>query len=449
MSVGGLLNVKSDNLNNTEIMVSVSMLVYNHERWVAQAIESVLMQKTNFRYELIIAEDCSTDKSREIIEKYANAYPDIIRAYYNPVNLGMDLNDQQNDARVRGKYYAILEGDDYWTDPNKLQIQVDFLENNPEYSGCYHSVKVVDENGDPFDAECRGGVFHTDSDIDRDNWPECPMPGQAGTLVMRNLLPKLSPELLDAYRSPKCNGDVPVPILMLRYGKIRRIGRDMSCYRRTYTGDSYHARMQGKDLRFIDYFQYMDRDRLASIFWDQPYLPHYDCMLLLQGILNDKEAGMAEGENKLIRMAVYDIGQFIAFLAVFDYRRIAIGEEPRLYRRKEFVADKSIGECVLFGTGDYGERIYKLLTDGGVKITEVWDNNIRKKVFHGMNVVKPHVNIKNRLIILATKDYVEKMGEQLEELGYKQGTDYLTLKQLRQRCYLATLRSKIFRGDGR
>lgn len=432
-------------LHNTEVMVSISMLVYNHERWVAKAIESVLMQKTNFRYELIIAEDCSTDRSREIIEKYAKKYPDVIRAFYNPINLGMDLNEKNNNARVRGKYYAYLDGDDYWTDPDKLQIQVDFLENNPEYSGCYHNVRVIDEDENDIIIDTRGFVFDEDSDVDQENWPACPLPGQAGSLVMRNLFSKLPPELLEEYYSFKCNGDVNLPVLMLRYGRIRRMSRTMSCYRRIYTGDSYHARMKGKDLRFIDYFQYLERDKLAGLFWQKDYFPHYECLLLLQGILNDMEMGQPGGQEKLMRMAAYDIGQFLAIMAVFDYRRIAIGEEPRLYRKNEFIIDTGINECILFGTGDYGERIYKILTDGGVRITEVWDNNIRKKNFHGMAVVKPHANIKNTFIVLATKDYVETMGRQLDEMGYKPGRDYLTLNHLKQRRYWETVKHRIFR----
>ncbi len=444
MSLGGLCNVTGDNSSNTEIMVSVSMLVYNHERWVAKAIESVLMQKTTFRYELIIAEDSSTDNSKNIIEKYARAYPNIIRAYYNPVNLGMDLNEQKNDARVRGKYYAILEGDDYWTDPYKLQMQVDFLENNPEYSGCYHCVDVVDENEEPISIDTKGFVFHEDSDVNQENWPRCPMPGQAGTLVMHHLLPRLSPEMLKVYYSAKCNGDVPLPILMLCYGKIRRIGRVMSCYRRTYTGDSYHARMKGKDLRFYDYFQYLERDRLAEKLWNKTYFPHYECIELLECILNDMETGKPGGMEKLMRIAVYDIGMFLAILAIFDMRRLDKGEEARLYTKHELIMDDEIGECILFGTGDYGERIYKLIVEGEVKITEVWDNSSQKKYFHGIEIIKPHMKAQSHKIIVASKDYEKNMCSQLEEMGYKTGKDYITLKQLKKICYLKTVKKKIF-----
>lgn len=439
----GMIN----DLHSDEIMVSISMLVYNHERWVAKAIESVLMQRTNFRYELIIAEDCSTDRSKEIIQEYAGLYPSIIRAYYNPINLGMDLNEEENEKRVRGKYYAILEGDDYWTDPDKLQIQVDFLENNPEYSGCYHSVKVVDENDEPLSTDVGSAVFDEDSDIDRNNWPECPLPGQTGTVVMRNLLPDLSPDLVREYYNPLCNGDVHLPILMLRYGKIRRMGREMSCYRRTYTGDSWHARVKGKDLRARDYIQYLERDKLAELLWNMPYFPHYESLILLECILNDMETGKVGGQEKLMKMAVYDIGLFIAFMFVYDTRRIEKGLEPRMYKKNEFIYDVGFSECILFGTGDYGERIYNLLIRSGVNIIEVWDNNADDKKFHNIKVVKPHYHVKGIFIIIATKDYIDEMSQQLDEMGYEYKKDYLVLNDLRKRRYIETLKYRCFREE--
>ncbi|MHA1386624.1 MAG: glycosyltransferase, partial [Candidatus Helarchaeota archaeon] len=119
-------------------LVHIFMITYNHEPYIAQAIESVLMQKTNFKYKLLIGEDCSTDGTREIVKTYAEKYPDKIKAFLNETNLGPRNNAFQIYNACTAKYIALLEGDDYWTDHYKLQKQVDFLETNPEY-GLVHS----------------------------------------------------------------------------------------------------------------------------------------------------------------------------------------------------------------------------------------------------------------------------------------------------------------------
>jgi glycosyltransferase involved in cell wall biosynthesis len=119
-------------------LVSVSMLTYNHEKYIAQAIESVLKQKTDFPIELIIGEDCSTDGTRAIVDAYAGKHPGIIRVLTGQANVGALANAIRVTNACRGKYLATLEGDDFWNDELKLQKQVDFLEHNPEY-GLVHS----------------------------------------------------------------------------------------------------------------------------------------------------------------------------------------------------------------------------------------------------------------------------------------------------------------------
>lgn len=115
-------------------LVSVWMVTYNHEKFIAQALESVLMQKTNFNYEIVIGEDCSTDNTKCILKEFQNKFPTIINAIYQEKNVGAFRNAYEFVLpKCRGKYVACLEGDDYWTDPNKLQKQVDFLEANPQY----------------------------------------------------------------------------------------------------------------------------------------------------------------------------------------------------------------------------------------------------------------------------------------------------------------------------
>jgi len=126
-------------------LVSIAMLSYNHEKFIAQSLESVLMQLTNFSFEIIIGEDCSTDSTRLIIQKYENIFPAIIKPIYHKSNVGFMKNwIEYVLPACSGEYIALLESDDYWLDPNKLQKQVDFLTSNMGFSICGHWTKNVD-----------------------------------------------------------------------------------------------------------------------------------------------------------------------------------------------------------------------------------------------------------------------------------------------------------------
>ena len=128
-----------------EVLVSICCLTYNHEDYLRDTLEGFLMQKVNFPIEILINDDASTDSTAEIVREYAAKYPELIRPFYQPVNLysqGKDLCLEVLYPQARGKYIALCEGDDYWTDPMKLQRQVDFLEAHPEYSACVHNTML-------------------------------------------------------------------------------------------------------------------------------------------------------------------------------------------------------------------------------------------------------------------------------------------------------------------
>ncbi len=119
-------------------LLSIVTITYNHEPYIAKTIEGVLMQQVNFPIEYIIAEDCSTDDTRKICEEYVAKYPDLINLLPSEHNLGAKENEYRAMKIAKGKYIAFCEGDDYWTDPLKLQKQVDFLESHPDYSVTFH-----------------------------------------------------------------------------------------------------------------------------------------------------------------------------------------------------------------------------------------------------------------------------------------------------------------------
>lgn len=118
-------------------IVSVVMLAYRHERYLARAIEGILSQKTEYEYELLIGEDCSPDGTRAIALDFQQAYPERIRVIYSDANVGAFHNSQRAIRASRGRYIAFCEGDDYWQSPEKLQLQVNLMESNPEFSACH------------------------------------------------------------------------------------------------------------------------------------------------------------------------------------------------------------------------------------------------------------------------------------------------------------------------
>src|SRR5262249_20631667 len=127
------------------VKLSVAMITYNHERFIAQALQSALDQRTNFPCEILVADDHSTDSTPAIIADFHRRYPDKIVPQIRQRNMGGSRNTELLIAACRGQYVAMLEGDDYWTDKNKLQRQVDFLDSHPDYVICCHRQQVLNE----------------------------------------------------------------------------------------------------------------------------------------------------------------------------------------------------------------------------------------------------------------------------------------------------------------
>lgn len=205
------------------LKVSILMITYNQESFISQAIDSVLMQKVNFDYEIVLGEDCSTDKTRNIVIDFQRRYPDKVRLLLREYNLGMMNNFIHTFQALKGQYIAMLEGDDYWTDPYKLQKQVDLLESHPECAICFHDVEFVCE-----DQDTAGHVFKpspktisTIEDIIKGNFIF------TASCMFRNGLFESFPEW---YYSLGI-GDWPLHVLNAQYGKIGYIDEIMAAHR--------------------------------------------------------------------------------------------------------------------------------------------------------------------------------------------------------------------------
>lgn len=130
-------------------LVSICCMTYNHAAFVRQCLDGFMMQKCSFNFEVLIHDDASTDGTQDIIREYEMKYPDVIKPIYqkeNQYSKGIDPGLKYNAPRAKGKYIALCEGDDYWTDPYKLQKQVDFLESHPDYVMCSHRFNQYIQN---------------------------------------------------------------------------------------------------------------------------------------------------------------------------------------------------------------------------------------------------------------------------------------------------------------
>lgn len=239
-------------MNTDRPLVSVLVLTYNHEQYVRQALESILMQDVNFEYEILVGDDCSTDGTVEILKEYARNYSSI-KLFLNPTNLGATKNACNLLESARGYYLATCEGDDFWTDSEKLRLQVGFLENNHQFIGCTHHFQLVDENNLIIN-ENLDWVLQKD-EFSIYDFKGYILPGQPSTFVRRNLFFDKKIEIKSIHEIHPMIGDRTAILLFLMHGKFGLIKRCMSCYRRCRI-----ARKSITDLTYQNHFDAVNSD---------------------------------------------------------------------------------------------------------------------------------------------------------------------------------------------
>lgn len=219
------MNSNSEN----EILVSICCLAYNHNPYIRQCIDGFLMQKVNFPIEILIHDDASTDKTADIIREYEARYPSIIKPIYqkeNQYSKGVKVSLKYLYSRAKGKYIALCEGDDYWTDPLKLQKQVDFLETHSDYSMCSHLCQIFKQETGEFGILYPSNVvsdltYDLDLFIKRERWLT-----QTLTIVYRRNA--FNADIYAQYTDIK---DLTLYYHILKSGKGYFINENMGVYR--------------------------------------------------------------------------------------------------------------------------------------------------------------------------------------------------------------------------
>lgn len=225
--------------NTKEVKVQIVCVTYNQKDYIEEAIKSFLMQKTNFAFEVLIGDDCSTDGTSEIVEEYVNKYPDIIKHFRRNPNMGPLENFMDLCDRVTAKYAAFCDGDDFWTDENKLQKQYDFMEINEDVNICCHRTKIqANEDWSLYS-------FYAKQDFIIPNGKKTPSNKK---LIVSNIIyeyPHTSSLFIrwnknvripENLKSNGVSGDIPIILLYLGQGYIYISSEVMSVYRRGKSG---------------------------------------------------------------------------------------------------------------------------------------------------------------------------------------------------------------------
>ena len=235
-----------------QVLVTIKCITYNQAKYIRQALDGFLMQQTNFIYEIIIHDDASTDGTTEIIKEYEKKYPQYIKPIYQTENQYSKKGFQHITRLIlkeaKGKYLAQCEGDDYWTDPYKLQKQVDFLENHPDYSMCFHQGKIHYENKKRPDEIATLGLEsreYTGLELYRTFRPiTC-------SVVMRMEI--LRSNLYEKYLNSNIPfGDLPAFLSCAHYGKIWGMTDVMAVYRKHDGGAT--SVLEKPDERMLSFF---------------------------------------------------------------------------------------------------------------------------------------------------------------------------------------------------
>jgi glycosyltransferase involved in cell wall biosynthesis len=216
--------------------LSVIFITYNHAQYVEKALMSVINQKTDFPFEVVVGDDCSTDGTQDILKRIASVHPEV-KLNLRSENTGgrPTLNVYETTKKCTGQYLAYLEGDDFWTDDHKLQKQVDFLEDHPEYTACTHSMKMVDEKDEEItDPETLsiGSLYDWSGDFTYEDYCYSgKWPGHYASVVSRNIYKARKYDYTILYRASDFTDDALINLFLLMEGKIYRMDEVMSVWR--------------------------------------------------------------------------------------------------------------------------------------------------------------------------------------------------------------------------
>lgn len=288
------------------IMVSIVCNTYNHEKYIRDALDGFVKQETDFAYEVLIHDDASTDQTAQIIKQYEKQFPELIKPIYQTENQYCKHDgtiSRLQNARAQGKYIATCEGDDYWTDPHKLQKQYDFMEKHPEYSMCGCSSQWLNVLTGKVQQR---GTTTTDKDVSFEDFllPKHGRPFLYASFFCRAEIWKSRPN----WGFPV--GDLPATYYAAIKGKVRMLA-DTMCVYRWFSEGSWTVRMYGDKERSSYFVKMIDA-------------------------LNNMNKDTDYAYNEIIQRKIAE-QQYDLAIVSHDYKALSKEENKKLFKKKRLV----------------------------------------------------------------------------------------------------------------
>ena len=258
--------------------LSVCLITYKHEDYIRTSLDNILSQEVNFDIEILIGEDHSPDKTAEIIAEYALKHPTKIKAFIRSKNVGAKANSLHCFLQCKGEYIILIEGDDYWSDNNKLQNQVEFLDSNPLASACFHNAEIFYDDDSGRENELinnsNQALWTNTADflVEKETW----FMATASVMMRRKYVSTLPDWFVDCK-----SGDIPLYFILAERGPIGYIDKCMSVYRKNLGGQSFTDNTQSKTFienrifmysKLNEYTQFKYNQSIRKIFSDYQLL---------------------------------------------------------------------------------------------------------------------------------------------------------------------------------
>lgn len=415
--------------------ISILILTYNHKKYIKQALDSIIKQKIKVPYEILVLDDASTDGTQEILREYKRKYPQLLSLYLRKKNVYHPTkNSYFLASKAKGRYIAILEGDDYWIDSLKLQKQYDFLEEHKDFSACITDLKIVDEN----DLEISDfQVFEKKKNhiYDIQDFKRLSMPGMSVTLMARNYFEKDKYSIL--MEASKNMADITRFMLLILQGNIYQLDDKTAAYRYVSVTGENNFNSINKDNKYREYnilLYWIKLENFMKRYYDKKFelLPIVNNMIMYSAKYEIKPMIklILESDNRIRYLLTYIINKFFLESKFVSNKNVKVHSKENW---KKFEKEKC--PLVLFGAGTVAEEYLDKYAWKG-NILFIVDNDKRKQniSYKGFLVKEPSELFKYKSqvsVLITNKNNEKEIEEQLCSMGIERYYCYCAMQSCR------------------